>query len=337
MPTTIFPPDVTSENFEEYIYIRGDKDTEGSIRLSVDSYGDITQIEGLSDDVWNRTRFKIGPGTLHIGDSLAASSAGYHLMTEHPDGSLKQVFVHRELVGDETSEISVLHLYDKQTRAISQPDNSGEFTGKYFTYSLTSSKKIMIENVYFQTGSTAATSSVQVFVYNGTDNTGELIWDWSYPTSQFTADTETILTVEGFLEYSEDENIFVEFISDEDFSIKTNAAVTSPWRAADYWNILHDELLGTNEFVSGNTFSKSDWYIDHNTRKIYVCNTTGSQTGSFSTNTEKWNEMSPFTFSWEKLSSNQNLLIPENHQMAVNGTFTMEGNINLEGTIVLRN
>lgn len=280
-------------NDNNYIYIKGNATTNGSIRYSISAEED-AQIEKLVSGAWQGTELLISPGTLKLGDALAISAAGHHLMAEHSNKTHRHLYAHRSIndIDTETDpEVTILRLHNKQTRSVSHSDESTVHTNTSIAYGLTSSAHIFLEKVYMKTGPTAATQPVRVSVYSGVDNTGERKWNWNYPANIFPANSEIEIPVTGMLEYDAGEQIYAEFTSAAAFSLKGSVA-GQPWRAADFFEGIEENILATTEFISGNPYTKGEWYVDGPTKKIYVCNTTGIQTGTFASNIALWDLLS---------------------------------------------
>lgn len=128
-----------------------------------------------------------------------------------------------------------------------------------------------------------------------------------------------------------------EFSSSSTFSLKTNAAKTKPWLAGNFYPAYYYVFLDSKQWTENDATTQGDWQILPDERKIAVANQNSTaKLSTFVAESRKWNEISPFIFSWETLPSDQDLLIPENHQMAVHGTFTLQGDLNLQGTLVIR-
>ena len=125
--------------------------------------------------------------------------------------------------------------------------------------------------------------------WSGLDDTGILIFDQTYPASDFPANTEIRLTLEGFLEFDFGDNTFTRISSAANFSLRTNLAGTVWWLAVDFSSIKDDDLLQTVEYVSGDNFTLGDWSIQD--RKVFEANLTGPQTGTFDDNIDKWDKL----------------------------------------------
>ncbi|MCP4607761.1 MAG: LamG domain-containing protein, partial [Planctomycetes bacterium] len=231
-----------------------------------------------------------GSNSLYVGLRVGIAAAGHHIITEDTDGHY-HFHAHSKWTGElSTSEARILDAYNYEAHRIDQPDNSGSWTGTTFEFIFPSTTHVMLGKGYFQTDSTAATETVEIRIWEGTDATGTLIFHQLYPFSVFAASSEISSTFNGFLEYGAGENYFFRISSTANFSLKTNAAVTLPWIASDVSDVHEDDILQTIEWISGDTFTDGQWSVQN--RKIYVCNTTGIQTGTFASNIALWDILS---------------------------------------------
>ncbi len=224
---------------------------------------------------------------LHKGTSV--TSLGHHVAALSPDGHL-HFHAHNEFDGEICTEDGhMTNAYSYTERFILQSDNSGTWTGTLLEYVITSPYHILSNKVYNQTDSTAATEPVRIRMYQGTDDTGALIFDQTYLASNFPASSEIERMQDGYVEYDEAEDYFIKYSSDANFSLKMNSANAAPWTAADVSILREESLLQTKPWVSGDTWNSDDYFID--SRKIYICNTTGVQSGTFSSNAALWDSV----------------------------------------------
>lgn len=326
-------------NEDDCLTLNGDEKTIGSKRISIDPDTDNAVIKKLvSEDIWQPDSFEFGPGSVLIGKNIKISGVGHHIATEHADQHL-HTFAHNEFDGLVTiHDMRALNAYDFTPRAILQGDNSGTWTGKTQEFTILSPAHLLANDGYLQTDTVAATKPIRYRIWQGTDDTGPLIFDQTYPASEFPASTEVQFIAYGYVEFESGETYFHRIVSVADFSLKMDVTNTTPWFASDISFLSEDNMLQTTPWVSGAMFTANDWLID--SRKIYVCNVTGVQTGTFAGNMDKWDPLHDGlneNFSYEKVISSKTLTIPEYQQMAVFGTFTVDGNVNLEGSLVLRN
>lgn len=264
-------------------YLKGTESTDGSQRLIVtaeDRFG----IEKRTDGVWNLSETMAGPETIYVGHGLSLSAAGHHISTSSPLLDTKQLVVQVPYDNNGTEEPKTPILAAKEVREITHSDDSGEITGTTIAFSISPAGDQIVTKVYYQTGSTAATQPVHIVVYNGTDATGDKYFDRWYPAETFEADTEIEFLTPG-LSYEDGAQIYAEFISLADISLKADAGNTQPWRAADRWILSHDNLPHAPAWEE-KTYTVDDIIIESG--YYYKCIVTGAQTGTFASNIGKW-------------------------------------------------
>ena len=290
------------------ILLCGDGHEDGSKRFCVDEDTGFTEIQKLIDGVWQPTSFEVGTDSLWVGHSVGISGLGHHLATESSDGHL-HFHAHSEFEDGLTTKDTQIIYSDYYAPYIPvQPDDSNEFTGKIYEYSHLSTSHSLIEKFYIKTGNTPASSTIRLQAWEGEDDTGNLFFDQKYPASQFPINSEVPMILKGKVEYLDNVNYFFRMSSDEDFSLKTNSS--GDWTLAlTFSRVREDNLLQTKEWVDGDSWDEDDYLIKN--RKIYVCNQTGIQTGTFEDNSDKWNlldasdtgaETDPIFTAWDKSS-----------------------------------
>jgi hypothetical protein len=279
---------VMTKNTIGEIYITGDKNTDGSKRLLIeeeDPYRIVVQ-ERI-DGVWVLTSLKLGPSSVHLGPRTAVTIAGHHLMTRDSDDQY-HFYAHSAFNGETTdSSAKIVEAYQYIPRSVVVPDDTGEWTGQIYSYYISPSLDYrMLKKAYYKTGSIAATSPVRVQVWEGTDETGAISFDQTYPSSIFVANSEITITAEGFVEFREGANYYVKMSSDSPFSLRTTFDLSKPWTAGDAVLLREEDILQILQWKSGNLYTINQWVVYN--KKIYVCNTTGIQTGTFLDNLIKW-------------------------------------------------
>ena len=340
MPLTVVVPDVTSYNFEDYIYIRGDENTDGSIRFIADSKSKLVA-EKRINEIWKKTSIKTGGNSVYIGDDVKLSAFGCHLINNAASCNYKQVFAHSDFDDTGTINIVVDKIEAKQIRVVSQSDESGEFIGKTFGYIVTSTSDLVLSKVYLKTGTVAATENINIEVYKGTDDTGILFYEDTLNSTEFPANTEIEINVDDLLGYEEGQPVYAVFSSDADFSLKTNSSIDSPWRAADFQQHEDANLVYHSPWEEA-TYAKGDLTVDDG--NIYICNTSGSQTGTFDDNINLWDTLgeaiedsdSQDNFSYNNIVDDNEVEVPINQQMAVHGTLYIENTLILNGDLAIR-
>ncbi len=314
------------------IYLYGNKYIKDSLMMNRENNMFVFEerIEGL----WQPASILSGANSIWVGHNVGLAGIGHHLATESPDGHY-HFHAHSEYDGETSiTDAQILNIYQYTERLVYQPDESGNWTGTIYEFISPAPAHTLVTKGYLKTHTTAASEPVHIQTWVGTDDTGAKIFDQWYPASNFPALSEIDIEYSGGLEFETGNNYFTRYSSEENFSMKMNASNTFPWVAADMGMVREDNLLQTTPYVDGDTFTEGQYLIYN--RKIYICNTTGVQTGTFLDNFEKWNIISTNIYSWEKVEINTGIRIPENHQMTVHDAFNLEGTLLLEGSLVLR-
>lgn len=256
-------------------------------RIAIDPDTNNLTVQKLVDGLWQPASFETGPNSLWIGRNVGIAAAGHHLLTEDPHG-LFHYHTHSDFDGElSLSDAKTLFSYSILIRYESQADDTNEWIGKEFTWVSPSTINGLMKKGYWKTGSLAAIKPIRIRTWHGADENGALEFDQTYPASYFTANGEIETLEDGFIELENGENYYTKISSEADFSLLTNAAETMPWNAIDISLTRYDNLLQTTEWIDGATYTKDDsWFIKN--RKIYVCNVTGEQTGTFADNADKW-------------------------------------------------
>lgn len=304
------------QNTKGVFYVIGDESTDNSIRFSIDGFNNLTTIEKRIEGLWQPTSFSTGADTLWVGHNVGLAGVGHHLATEATDGHL-HFHAHSEFFnGMTTHDVTVVHAYASLTNIIFQPDSSGEWTGTVFESARVATLHSLINAAYYKTGATAGTAPLTLQIWKGTDDTGPLIFRQVFPTSKIsTPNTDFALNAAGWMEFEQGESNFFRWSSPETFSLKTNIGVTELYFSADVSLVREENLLQTKEWVSGDSWIKGALIIE--SRKIYTCNVTGVQTGTFASNSDKWDlpstsssiDISTFD---RVLTSNEGEVVPDN-------------------------
>ncbi len=157
-----FSANPVKKNFKYCIFLKGDENTIGSKRLSIDSETDNPVIEKLiAEDIWQPDSFEFGPDTVWIGPGLGLTSGGHHLFTENPAGGFHS-FPHSDFNGRTTqSDTKAVYKFYFSERQIAQEDESNEWVGTEFTWAEKSSLFGFIKKGYWKTGSIAATKPIR--------------------------------------------------------------------------------------------------------------------------------------------------------------------------------
>ena len=281
-----FSENPARSNKSGHLYTKGSKDVDGSIRLSINPFSGIARIEERKDGIWSPASFETDSASVWVGPRVGIGGAGCNLITEDSDGSFN-LFAHNDFDGElSTSDTHILDVYEFRIREIVVSDDSGEFTGTEYTYNYPSPDHRMLRKAYYRTGAIAATKPIRLQVWEGVDNTGPIVFDRTYPASIFIANSEIQITAEGFVEFEKDKNYYVMLSSENSFSLKTTLDLQFPWTAGDISLVRKDDILQAVPYEDGETYTQDQWAIQG--KKVYVCNVTGVQNGTFEDNSDKW-------------------------------------------------
>ncbi len=269
------------------IYLgNGSEDVDGSQRFAIDPDTGYMEVQKRVDGLWQPGDFETGPNSQWIGRNLGLSAAGHYLMTEEVGGD-NHLLPHLPFDGQTaTSDCKIPYPYYFTSRQITEADFSNDWVGTSLSWGEASTIGGLLAKGYWKTGTTAATQPIRIQAWKGTDDTGTLIFDQYYPASQFPSSTEVSTIQSGYTPIESGENYYTRISSTANFSLLTNALATKPWNAVDLTLVREDNMLQTKPWVSGDTWNSGDVFID--SRKLYVCNTTGVQSGTFASNSSLW-------------------------------------------------
>ncbi|MCP3941039.1 MAG: hypothetical protein GY710_06105, partial [Desulfobacteraceae bacterium] len=295
-------PHTDVENDTGYLYRKGNATTEGSIRFGDNDTTGNTVLEQLQTGVWQPDVLEVGTGTLLLGPRVGLGAFGHHVATEDTFADHWHLHAHNVFDGETTT---LLARIIRATQYIEnfpvQVDYSGEFTGTSFTWPFTALTDSAFRIIHFKSGATAAVDTVRLQVWQGTDETGPLIFDQKYPGSQFPTNSDIALTLNGWMQVDAGTSYYNKVSSTSNISIKTNAAGTDPYLLATLSLIQEDDMLQLTAFdvgvSKGYAWQVGDWIIYN--QKIYSCNTAGTQTGTFASNIALWDILGE-TALWER-------------------------------------
>ncbi len=282
---------VEVENNTEFLYLKGNESTDGSIRFGTDAVSGDGIFEMRESGVWQPATLELGTGSLFLGPRVAVAAFGHHVATEDTYADHMHLHAHNVFDGEVTTlDARIVRATSYAEDVPIQPDYSGDFLGTLLEFTDTPAATVAFRRAKYKTGTTEATSIVRLQAWQGTDDTGPLLFDQRYPPEEFPASSDISLLANGWLQIEGGVENFIRFSSAADFSLKMNAAETSPYFAADMSVIQEDDMLEVDPWVSGATFTIGQWAIQG--RKIYICNTAGVQTGTFASNSSLWDELS---------------------------------------------
>ena len=274
-------------------YIKGSVGEDGSIRMATDEDTGYAEVQQRVSGIWQPASLELGADTLWLGHSVGVAGVGHHLSTESTDGHL-HFHVHSEFEdGLTVKDAQVVHAIMFMEDFDLQSDYSEEWTGTVLEFSQTpQSFDTLLKTMHYKTGATAATEYVHIQIWEEAFDTGPLMFDQKYPASTFAANSDIDLTLQGWLEFDVGVENFWRISSDADFSLKMDTTLAYPYFSADFSVVHQDDLLQTDPWYSGITCTEGQYMIVD--RKVYVCNVTGAQTGTWESNSDKWEVLTGF-------------------------------------------
>lgn len=283
---------ITQSNYTNIVYISGDETTEDSIRLAITEDG-IAKVQKLTNTTWQDTGIRLSGESLYLGRDLSITAFGNTIGSESNSSRVKHLVLQNRYDDTGSGEIVVPKLSSKIIKEIVQSNEDGSSIGTEYSYTFTVSESIIVDKIYYKFGDIVpASSELNIIVYNGIDDTGDKYFEQKLPACFCLANSECEIELSGGLGYNKNQNIFIKITSEENFEIITNLSGTSPYRAYDYWSLVLDSSMSA-PLWSAKDWSENDWCIDSGF--IYVCNTTGAQSGSFASNIVRWDKLNAMT------------------------------------------
>ena len=229
----------------------GREDLDGSTRVCLSAVSGMGTIEKRVDGIWQPSSFELGPNSVWVGKNVGLAALGHHLASEFHDGHL-HFHAHsgygNGLSTHDTQQINAFAYVPAETY---QPDFSEEWTGTNFEFSMTSPSHILVSAIQYKTGAVAATKPIRICIYQGTDDTGQMVFDQWYPASQFPANSDVTAEYAGYIEFDYMVDYFVRYTSTANFSLKTNDIGTIPYFTGDTSYLKEDSLLQTKPGAIG--------------------------------------------------------------------------------------
>ncbi|MCP4493131.1 MAG: hypothetical protein GY820_38405 [Gammaproteobacteria bacterium] len=242
-------------NERDVAYIKGDEDTNGSLRLQPDLEHAQTgvQFELRQEGVWNVTNIDlIGEKSVALGHACEFGLAGAHCEMSEANGN-KALLPSRhftDATGSADADESVL-LSPIINESTIQPDDSGLLaaTDASISWEFEMGLEKLIYSVWIKP-SIAFDSNVEILLRKGS-STGGILHRRNYPASQFVAGVSVEFTIPGMFEIDNFETIWFEIIPEGGIgTISLEADVTNliPWLALTYYE---QERVPLMNFQSG--------------------------------------------------------------------------------------
>lgn len=208
------------------LYIVGDADTDGSIRILFDTTENtISNFELRTNGVFNDTGVRIASSSLSIGRDMTLSAVAGHLETFNPSavvGHTKGLIPHilftdAGTAGLETPIVKAEEIFTVFGTAVS------ETIGTTISINIGTTPGRIIEESIHEVGTVGSSEPVTVKFFVGSDNTGFLFNKKILPATALVANTTLEINYDNDLGFDENTAIFQEFTSDANFSLKTDS------------------------------------------------------------------------------------------------------------------
>jgi len=237
--------DLAESNTSEFsiLYIKGDEDTDGSIRLIIDIISGVTAVEERSGGVWNLGEFQFAQGSILIGRDTKISVSGHHLVLNSPDFGRNHIIVAQDLQAESTGPPQATILGPFSIRQISQPDNSTSLTLANHASSVTATGFLLVTAVYLQVGAIGASDDVSVSFSIGIPTNDTIFFQKNYPASDFPANSEVRVDLSPGVEFDPGFQVNGFIDSPNAFTMRYNISSTVLWFAVDLQQLDHEDIL----------------------------------------------------------------------------------------------
>ena len=208
------------------LYIVGDEDTDGSIRLAFTVGEERCNMEARTSGVWNDGGLRISSRSLAVGRDMILSAVAGHLETTNPSavvGHTKGLIPHIEFDDSGTSQLETPIVGVEQIFTVFGTAVS-ETTASTIGINIGTTPGRIIENSIHEVGATVPTTEVTVSFFTGTDNTGFLFNRKILPVSAFTANSTLTIPYDNDLGFEANVAVFMEFKGETAFSFKTDVS-----------------------------------------------------------------------------------------------------------------
>ncbi|MEE8113953.1 MAG: hypothetical protein V3T23_06325 [Nitrososphaerales archaeon] len=238
-------------NDEDFIYVKGNERTDGSLRLKPDLSVDNIEFQMRTTGVWNDTGIQIAASSVHMGRDLLLSGAGEFLQTINLINQNPALIPHvpfSDLTG--TLSPSAPILSPKVVRTGFSRVEADEITGTDLQEVLIVPFILITNKLYFKTGSIGATADITITIRRGEDTSGIVIWERAFPaTLMSAANTEFSFDLGILMGGTEGEFAHVQFQSENDISLATSATF-EVLRAADIFLLQEEDLIQDIQTIS---------------------------------------------------------------------------------------
>ncbi len=243
MPIFTKTTDVTIENPENIVYIRGDETTDNSIRLVIGA-NDQTQLQRRKNGVWNTTSLELDKNSLLLGPSVSIGSQGTSIKISSVDGNRESIILDIPISDSGTQEPRTIRAMPRVNRVIAQPIFNVETVTQTSLFPIITAFQGYIFTAHFKIGSVAASESLTFTVTGGLVPGGPIFFQKEFPANDFPENTEIKLSGLIDLGVFVGDEVLLTVTSDADFSFLGDIFQT-PWLAVDIQEYIFEEVIST--------------------------------------------------------------------------------------------
>lgn len=250
---------VGESNDSEVVYIKGNENTNGSLRIIPDtSFQTEAEFQLREDGVWNDTGILIAASTVYLGRELQISGGGEYMLTKDSNTSIRSLIPHvRFNVSSGTEETVVVPKVGVlNENVIIQPDNSGSISGEQIQFEITATDLLLANRLILQTTSqTMEGTFIRVSLFRSSDYASGLFYQRTYPIEFFIENMDVQLDTDGLVELMENETFYVQLDSDGTMYFAADATNTIPYFGGSFYEldedtITPDEFGGATKFLT---------------------------------------------------------------------------------------
>ncbi len=247
------------------VYVKGDEETDGSLRLRPDlEHGETgIQFELRAQGVWNVTTIDLlGEDAIALGHSVELGLLGDHLRLFEADGdeSVVPARHYSNVKGSAEADESV-RLDPRINKSIVQPDDSGTLTGVNAPISWTFNMGLekTVHSVWIRPDTTFNTD-VEI-ILRQTNSVGPILHRRNYPAAQFQSGQDIEFTIPGMFENEDFSVVYFEIVPFDGtgtVALKADVANTTPWLALTYFNLSRVPLMNFESGVDAIIYERVD-------------------------------------------------------------------------------
>ena len=236
------------------VYIEGNEFTDGSVRLIV--IEGVAELQEREDGIWIPSELRLDASTLFLGNDVSIRGIGSHLLITSNEANRTSLLLEVEFDDAGTALPHGHVLGPLFERVVFVPNETGEVITSLFELAVTSFLTAFRYNYYFKSGSVAATQPVTLTLTKGSTPGGALVFTKTMPASQWPANTEVVVELDGALSLSVGAPLLLTISSAANFSLVGDGTVTGTFFAMDFQAFSLEDVIaiptGTDRFMFNN-------------------------------------------------------------------------------------